>query len=174
MADEKKIVIIAGPNGAGKTTFAREFLPKEAGCPLFVNADMIAEGISPFIPEEASFRAGRLMLEEIHAHLRRNESFAFETTLSGKTYAQMIPEWQRSGYMVKLIFLSLPDVNIAIERVRGRVQQGGHNVPEEVIRRRYEKGWHNFQYLYKELASSWILYDNSGELPEMIDEGARR
>lgn len=173
MTGEKKIVIIAGPNGAGKTTFAREFLPKEAGCPLFVNADMIAEGISPFMPEKASFRAGRLMLEEIHTHLRRNKSFAFETTLSGKIYAQMIPKWQKSGYAVKLIFLSLFDANIAIERVKGRVQQGGHNIPEDVIRRRYKKGWHNFQYLYKELVSSWILYDNSGERPKMIGEGER-
>jgi predicted ABC-type ATPase len=86
----------------------------------------------------------------------------------------MIPEWQRAGYMVKLIFLSLPDVNIANERVKGRVKQGGHNVPEDVIRRRYEKGWHNFQATYKQLVDAWILYENSGERPEMIDEGEIR
>ena len=118
--------------------------------------------------------AGRLMLEEIKDHLLHGKSFAFETTLSGKMYAQMIPEWQRMGYMVKLIFLSLPDIKIAIERVKGRVQQGGHNVPEGIIKRRYEKGWHNFQNIYKQLVDAWILYDNSGKTPKMLDEGGKR
>jgi len=127
-AYNKRIVIIAGPNGAGKTTFAREFLPNEANCPIFVNADLIAAGLSPFAPELAAFKAGRLMLEEIAAHVKRGESFAFETTLSGLTYAQMIPVWRSSGYAVELAFLSLPDVEMAIERVAMRVRQGGHNV----------------------------------------------
>ena len=173
MSRGKKIVIIAGPNGAGKTTFAREFLPNEAGCPLFVNADLIAEGLSPFSPEQAAFRAGRLLIEEISRHVIHGESFAFETTLSGRTYAKMIPDWQRLGYKVKLVFLYLPDVEIAIERVRYRVQQGGHNVPERIIRRRYEKGWNNFHKIYKKLVDAWVLFDNSGRTPRLIDEGEK-
>ena len=149
----KRIVIIAGPNGAGKTTFAREFLPNEANCPIFVNADLIAAGLSPFAPDTAAFKAGRLMLEEIAIHVKRGESFAFETTLAGLTYTQMIPVWRASGYMVKLIFLSLPDVAIAIERVATRVIQGGHNVPEDVIRRSFTHGIKNFER-YKALVDS--------------------
>ena len=153
----KRIIMIAGSNGAGKTTFAREFLPKEAGCPLFVNADLIAAGLSPFEPERAAIRAGRLMIEEIDAHVRRKESFAFETTLSGRRYARMIPRWQDFGYRIKLIFLYLKDVKIAIERVRVRVRQGGHGVPEGVIRKRYEAGWNNFQHIYKGCVDQWVL-----------------
>ncbi len=169
-----KIVIIAGPNGAGKTTFAREFLPKEAGCPIFVNADLIAAGISPFKPEIASFHAGRLMMEEIKRHAASGENFAFETTLSGKTYAHLIPEWRTIGHEVKLIFLYLPDVAAAIERVKNRVRQGGHSVPEHTIRRRYEKGWNNFQHLYKQLVNAWVLYDNSGPRPRILDKGENK
>src|SRR5438876_7097544 len=107
MTGKEKTVIIAGPNGAGKTTFAREFLPNEADCPIFVNADLIAAALAPFSPEAAAFRAGRLMLEEIDNHVRRGESFAFETTLSGLMYARLIPKWRQLGYRVRLIFLSL-------------------------------------------------------------------
>lgn len=173
MNKDKKIIIIAGPNGAGKTTFALEYLPKEASCPVFVNADLIAAGISPFIPELAAFHAGRLMIEEIKRHASSGESFAFETTLSGRTYAQLIPEWRRIGYKIKLIFLYLPDVLTAIERVKNRVKQGGHNVPGQTIRRRYEKGWYNFQHVYKQLVDAWVLFDNSGEKPRLLDEGEK-
>lgn len=173
MIKKKKIVIIAGPNGAGKTTFALEFLPNEGGCPIFVNADLIAAGISPFLPDKAAFHAGRLMIEEINRHALNGESFAFETTLSGKAYAQMIPEWQQMGYKVKLVFLYLPDVSIAIERVKYRVEQGGHNIPEKIIRRRYEKGWQNFQSLYKHLVDAWVLFDNSGMTPDLLDGGGK-
>ena len=166
----KRIVIIAGPNGAGKTTFAREFLPNEANCPIFVNADLIAAGLSPFAPELAAFKAGRLMLEEIASHVKRGESFAFETTLAGLTYTQMIPSWRASGYKVELAFLSLPDAEMAIERVANRVQQGGHNVPEEVIRRRFVHGLKNFER-YKTLVDSWQLYDNSDIQTILIAEG---
>jgi predicted ABC-type ATPase len=165
--------IIARPNRAGKTTFAREFLPKEAGCPVFVNADLIAEGLSPFAPEAADLRAGRLMLKEIESHVCQGEGFAFETTLSGRRYARMIPRWQNMGYRVKLIFLYLPNVTIAIERVRVRVKQGGHDIPEDVIRRRYEAGWKNFQEVYKDLVDTWVLYDNSGEQPVLVDAGEK-
>lgn len=165
----KRIVIIAGPNGAGKTTFAREFLPTDAELPNFVNADLIAAGLSPFAPDLAAFKAGRLMLEAIADYAKRGESFSFETTLSGLTYAQMIPMWRSSGYLVKLIFLSLPNVGIALERVATRVIQGGHNVPEEVIRRRFTQGMKNFEH-YKMLVDSWQLYDNSGAPTVLLDE----
>ena len=165
----ERIVIIAGPNGAGKTTFAREFLPTDADCPNFVNADLIAAGLSPFAPDVAAFKAGRIMLETIADYAKRGESFSFETTLSGLTYAQMIPVWRASGYAVKLIFLSLPDVEIAIERVATRVIQGGHNVPEEFIRRRFAHGIANFER-YKLLVDSWQLYDNSDAPPVLLDE----
>ena len=172
-AKGKRIVIIAGPNGAGKTTFAREFLPTDVDLPNFVNADLIAAGLSPFAPDLAAFRAGRLMLETIADYAKRGESFSFETTLSGLTYAQMIPVWRASGYMVKLIFLSLPDVAIAIERVATRVMQGGHNVPEDVIRRRFEHGIKNFDR-YKMLVDSWQLYDNSDAPVVLINEGQNK
>ena len=164
----KRIIIIAGPNGAGKTTFAREFLPNEANCPIFVNADLIAAGLSPFAPELAAFKAGRIMLESIAEHVKRGESFAFETTLSGLTYTQMIPAWRAAGYVVKLIFLSLPEVEIAVERVAARVSQGGHNIPEDVIRRRFTHGIRNFER-YKALVNSWQLYDNS-DIPAVLLE----
>jgi len=167
----RKIVIIAGPNGAGKTTFAREFLPNEAGCPVFVNADLIAAGLAPFDPARVALRAGRLMLEEIHAHVRKGESFAFETTLSGRHYAQLIPQWRDLGYKVKLIFLSLPTPAMAIERVRVRVAQDGHNVPTDVIRRRFFSGRRNFENIYQKLVDAWALYDNAGEKPVLLDEG---
>jgi predicted ABC-type ATPase len=173
MKPDMKILIIAGPNGAGKTTFAREFLPREAGCPLFVNADLIAAGLSPFAPGSANIRAGRLMIEEIESHVRRRESFAFETTLSGRRYARMIPRWQRMGYTVKLVFLFVGDVKLAIERVRVRVKQGGHDVPEDVTMRRYSAGWRNFQQLYKGLVDSWVVYDNSGEKPVLLNDGGK-
>lgn len=170
--NEKRIIIIAGPNGAGKTTFALEYLPNEAGCSLFVNADLIADGLSPFDPGLVALRAGRLMLEEINRHARSGASFAFETTLSGRRYVQQIPRWRRSGYRVQLIFLQLQNEALAIERVAVRVRQGGHSVPEEVIRRRFKQGWRNFQNIYRELVDSWQVYDNSGERAELIEKGS--
>ena len=168
-AHTKRIVIIAGPNGVGKTTFAREFLPTDAELPNFVNADLIAAGLSPFAPDLAAFKAGRIMLETIADYAKRGESFSFETTLSGLSYAQMIPVWRSSGYLVKLIFLSLPNIEIALERVATRVIQGGHNVPEVVIRRRFVHGIQNFDH-YKVLVDSWQLYDNSDAPPILLDE----
>lgn len=161
----KKIIIIAGPNGAGKTTFARSFLPMEAGVPRFINADAIAAGLAAFAPETAALRAGRLMLEEIDLCAARGESFAFETTLSGLTYLRHIAEWRAQGYRVSLYFLSLSNVEAAIERVIERVRQGGHNIPEQVIRRRFTSGLANFEKHYKMAVSDWVLYDNSG--PEL-------
>lgn len=175
MTDEKfngKIIIIAGPNGAGKTTFARSFLPSEAKLLRFINADLIAAGISPFAPETASLRAGRLMLAEIEQCVSRGDSFAFETTLSGMGYLRHIHEWRQRGYFVSLFFLTLPNVETAIARVAERVQQGGHNIPEPVIRRRFLSGWHNFQLLYQAAVDEWAVYDNTGRIPVLLEWGS--
>jgi predicted ABC-type ATPase len=174
MPHKKRIIIIAGPNGAGKTTFAREYLMKEAHCPDFVNVDLIAAGLSPFNPQRAAIRAGRIMLTEIQRRVRKDESFAFETTLSGHVYARMIPEWRNSGYRVRLIFLELPDPKMAISRVKMRVAQGGHNVSSPVVRRRFNAGLRNFHDVYKRLVDNWEWYDNSGTIPQLISAGANR
>ncbi len=161
----KKILMIAGPNGAGKTTFARSFLPAEAQCLRFINADLIAAGLSPFAPDVAAFRAGRIMLEEIATCVSRGESFAFETTLSGLSYLRHIREWRKLGYHVSLFFLCLPDAETAIARVAERVRQGGHNIPEPVIRRRFAAGLKNLERAYKSAVNRWGVYDNSGPVP---------
>ncbi len=171
MTNTPKIVIIAGPNGAGKTTFAREFLPHEANCPDFINADLIAAGLSPFKPETVAFRAGRLMLEEIHEKVSQNKSFAFETTLSGRTYVKLLRECRKRGYHIVLVFLSLPSADMAVARVAARVTQGGHNVPEADIRRRFAAGLNNFHDVYKGAVDGWTLYDNSGNVPIVIERG---
>lgn len=168
-----KIVIIAGPNGAGKTTFAREFLPNEGDCPTFINADLIAAGISPFNPEEVSVRAGRLMLEELENQVRQRKNFAFETTLSGRTYQKKIGDWQNLGYHVKLIFLSLPHADLAVARVAARVAQGGHNIPEATIRRRFALGLDNLETIYQRLVDAWVLYDNAGSIPKLLQWGEK-
>jgi len=171
MAEPKRIVIVAGPNGAGKTTFAKEFLPREAGCPDFINVDLIAAGLSPFAPERAAFRAARVMLDEIHHRVRKGASFAFESTLAGRNYARWIPRWRAAGYHVKLIFLSLPTADLATARVATRVAMGGHNVPETIVRRRFDAGLRNFKALYRGLVNSWVLYDNSGQTPQPLATG---
>src|SRR5690242_19663714 len=155
MPRKQRIIIIAGPNGAGKTTFAREYLVNEAHCPDFINVDLIAAGLSPFDPDRAAIQAGRLMLSEIQRRVRKSESFAFETTLSGHVYARMISEWRRSSYRVRLIFLGLPNPEVAISRVAMRVAQGGHNVSSRVIRRRFDAGRRNFQNIYLHLVDNW-------------------
>lgn len=169
METSPRVIIIAGPNGAGKTTFAREFLPKEAGLPIFINADLIAAGLSPFNPEVAAIQAGRIMLTEIAEKAAKRASFAFETTLSGHGYARHIVEWRDCGYRVELFFLSLDTPETAISRVKSRVEQGGHNVPEATIRRRFASGLANFHHLYKPLVDAWMLYDNSGNEPIRLD-----
>ena len=165
----KKIIIIAGPNGAGKTTFARSFLPEEAQCLRFINADLIAAGLSPFAPETAAFKAGRLMLEEMANCVQKGESFAFETTLSGLHYLVRIKQWQEQGYHVSLFFLYLPDVETAIARVAARVKQGGHDIPSDVIRRRFTAGLRNFHQVYKSVVDLWALFDNAGETPVLLE-----
>ncbi|MDE2420199.1 MAG: zeta toxin family protein [Gammaproteobacteria bacterium] len=168
-SEAPKIIIIAGANGAGKTTFAREYLPNEAHCPVFVNADLIAAGLSPFAPDTAAITAGRLMLQMLDDLTTQRKSFAFETTLSGKSYAQKIKHWHTLGYHVKLIFLELPDAETAVKRVAYRVSQGGHNIPEETIRRRFVAGLNNFHQLYKPLVDAWLLFDSSDTIAKLID-----
>jgi predicted ABC-type ATPase len=169
----RKIIIIAGPNGAGKTTFARAFLPEEAQCPRFINADLIAAGLSPFAPEAEAFKAGRLMLGEIAVCTAKGESFGFETTLSGLGYLRQIEGWRQQGYHVALFFLSLPTPELAIARVAERVKQGGHNIPEPVIRRRFSAGKSNFENHYRLAVDAWALYDNSGDSPVLIEWGEK-
>jgi predicted ABC-type ATPase len=159
------LYIIGGPNGAGKTTFAREFLPNYADCKNFINADLIAEGVAPFSPEAVAFRAGRLMLEEINLYVRRGADFGFETTLSGRSYLGLIRRFKKRGYRVHFFFLMVPTVDLALTRVWGRVSEGGHDVPESVVRRRFGRSMHNFFAYYRQLGDSWIVFDNSGATP---------
>lgn len=167
----KKIIIIAGPNGAGKTTFATMFLPQEAQCPRFINADLIAAGLSPFAPEAAAVKAGRLMLAEIDECVTRAESFAFETTLAGVVYLRHIRQWRDLRYHVSLFFLRLPSPETAIARVAMRVRQGGHDISEDVIRRRFNAGLRNLEQAYKSAVDAWAVYDNSGEKPILLEWG---
>lgn len=167
---KKKCYILAGPNGAGKTTFAQEFLPIEAECLNFINADLIAQGLAPFQPSRMAVEAGRLMIRYIEDCVRKDESFAFETTLSGKGYIKKIQDWKKQGYEIIIYFLKLPSVEFAVQRVKLRVSRGGHNIPEQDIRRRFERSWVNFNSFYKQLADSWIIFDTSGKVPVILDE----
>jgi len=168
---ERKIIIIAGPNGAGKTTFARTFLPHEAQTPRFINADLIAAGLSPFAPEHAAIKAGRLMLQEITESAAKGESFAFETTLSGKRWLRHIQDWRQQGWYIVLYFLALRSVEIARSRVAERVRQGGHHIPDTVIERRFKAGLYNFEHHYKHCVDEWSCYDNSENIPVLLASG---
>ncbi|MCF8037852.1 MAG: zeta toxin family protein [Desulfohalobiaceae bacterium] len=162
------VYIIAGPNGAGKTTFAEEFLPGFVHCREFLNADLIAAGLSPFAPETQDFKAARLFLSRLHELVTNRQNFAFETTLSGRSYIQRLYEMKSQGYYIVLFFLWLPNVEMAIKRVQARVNQGGHNVPEDIIKRRYANGLNNFFSLYKPIAQAWHLYDASLFPPRIV------
>lgn len=167
----KVAYIVAGPNGAGKTTFATEYLPRFANCLRFINADLIAAGLEPFAPERAHVSAGRLMLERIDQSLSRGESFAIESTLSGLGYTKRIPKWHDLGYAIALFYLHLDDVGIALHRVRARVAQGGHHIPEPVIRRRFLRSQKNFEARYKGLCDQWLLLDASQTQPVLVAHG---
>jgi predicted ABC-type ATPase len=166
----KRCYIIAGPNGAGKTTFAKSFLPSEGECLNFINVDLIAEGLSPLAPDRARIAAGRLLLKKIDACAASGESFAFETTLSGMGYVERMREWRRKGYEIIIYYLRLPSVEMAIDRVRVRVAEGGHDVPEEDTRRRFHRGWNNFVDTYQDLADAWVIFDTSGPEPIIVEE----
>jgi len=162
------LYIIAGPNGAGKTTFARKFLPQYAECLEFVNADLIAGGLSPFAPERAAILGGRLMLEQIHSLAERGLDFGFETTLSGKTYVKLLQDMRKGRYLIHIFFLWITNVKLALERIELRIRNGGHHIPESIVRRRFDRSLPNFLQFYKPLADSWAIFDNSGDAPKMI------
>ena len=166
-----RCIVIAGPNGAGKTTFAREFLPREAGVIHFVNADLIAGGLSPLRPELAARRAGRLVLTELTRLAKARKDFAFESTLSGRTYLRVLSRWNTAGYRIEMVFLSLPSAQLALQRIAARVRQGGHNVPRADVLRRFDRSWNNFHTLYRPLAHTWAVYDNSGDAPRLLEDG---
>jgi predicted ABC-type ATPase len=162
------VYLIAGPNGAGKTTFASEFLPEFVKCREFLNADLIAAGLSPFAPESQNVRAGRLLLQRIDELAADHETFGFETTFSGRTYVKLLGDMKSSGYHIALFFLWLPNADMAVQRVENRVQQGGHAVPPDDIRRRYWLGAKNLFELYLPIADVWWLYDASRLPPKLI------
>ena len=170
-AKSPRCIVIAGPNGAGKTTFAKEFLPKEASVVHFVNADLIASGLSPFDPTLAGRTPGRLVPQELDrlAHGRKN--FAFESTLSGLTYVQRLKNLKLAGYRIEIIFLWLPSPRVALRRIAMRVRQGGHDVPRHEVLRRFDRDWKNFHAVYRSLAATWSVYDNSEDVPRLIEEG---
>jgi predicted ABC-type ATPase len=164
------IVIVAGPNGAGKSTVAPALLHGTLAVDEFVNADVIASGLSAFDPESAAIAAGRVMLARLHELAEQRESFAFETTLASRTFAPWLRNLRATGYQIHLLFLWLPSAEFALDRVADRVRAGGHNVPAETVRRRYQAGLRNLFSLYEPLASAWRLYDSSGLKPALIAE----
>lgn len=173
MEEKKKmnLYIIAGCNGAGKTTASFTVLPEMLGCQEFVNADEIAKGLSPFNPEGVALQAGRLMIERVIHLLKEGETFAFETTLATRSYVKLIQQAQRRGYFVTLLFFSLSTPEQAVRRVAKRVSQGGHNIPTEVIYRRYDSGLSNLFNLYMPICDYWAFYDNSACPVEKIASG---
>ncbi len=166
---QPRCFLIAGPNGAGKTTFAREFLPKDAGVVHFVNADLIAGGLSPLRPELAALAAGRLVLAELDRLAHARVDFAFESTLSGLLFAVRLKRWKAAGYWIHLVFLRVPSTQLALRRIAARVRQGGHDVPKDDVIRRFERSWQNFVRVYQPLADAWTVYDNSTERPELVE-----
>lgn len=166
--EEKNLYIIAGCNGAGKTTASYTILPEIIDCKEFVNADEIAKGLSPFQPEKVSFEAGRIMLQRVNDLLHQNQSFAFETTLSTRSYKNKVIQAKKQGYSVTLLFFWLNNVDLAKERVKTRVIEGGHNIPEDVIERRYYKGINNLFAIYLDLVDGVLIFDNSYGKHELI------
>jgi predicted ABC-type ATPase len=167
---KKNLYVIAGCNGAGKTTASFTILPEILDCKEFVNADEIARGISPFQPESVSFEAGRIMLKRIDDLLKENIIFAFETTLATKSYKQLINKAKEQGYQTTLLFFWLQNVELAIERVKARVSEGGHNIEVDVIKRRYLRGIENLFKIYLPIFDEILIFDNSAGKPELIAE----
>jgi predicted ABC-type ATPase len=166
-----RCIVIAGPNGAGKTTFARDFLPHIAKIIHFVNADSIAAGISPLKPELAAVAAGRIFLAELNRLCAARIDFAFESTLSGLAHAERMKRFKDLGYEIDIHFLRISNPRLSMSRVAARVKQGGHNVPKADILRRFDRGWANFQTVYRPLANFWAVYDNSGSRPLVVETG---
>ncbi len=165
------LYIIGGCNGAGKTTASYTILPEILNCKEFVNADEIAKGLSPFQPETVSFHAGRIMLDRINELLEQNVDFAIETTLTTLSYQNMIKLARANGYKITLLFFWLSDVNQAIERVKKRVSEGGHNISEDIIKRRYKKGILNLTNPFLSICDYWLIIDNSRRPFTFIAEG---
>ena len=163
-------VVIAGPNGAGKTTFAREFLPAHHGIIHFVNADLVASGLSPLRPQLAARAAGRLVLAELRRLAKERCDFAFETTLSGLGYARLLSGLKARGYRLEMVYLQIGSPQLARHRIAARVKQGGHDVPKKDVERRFVRSWENFQSLYRGLANRWTVFDNSGPTPRFLDQ----
>jgi predicted ABC-type ATPase len=167
------VVVIAGPNGAGKSTSAARLLPEGLDISHFVNADVIAAGLSAHAPEEVALEAGRIMLGRLDELAAQRQSFAFETTLSARTYARFLRRLQFEGYQVHLVYVWLEAPELAIKRVAERVRRGGHHIPDETVVRRYYRGLKNFKTLYSQIADSWILCDNSKRWLRVVAEGGR-
>jgi predicted ABC-type ATPase len=163
--------VIAGPNGAGKTTFAQEFLPRGAKVVRFVNADLIAAGLSPLDPRLAMVAAGRIFFMELDRLAAMRTDFAFESTLSGIALASKLRRWKARGYSIEIIYLALPSAQLALRRVAARVRQGGHDVPRQDVLRRYGRSRANFESIYRPLADRWAVYDNAGETPKLTERG---
>lgn len=159
------VIVIAGPNGAGKSTLAPALLRDTFSIAEYVNADTIAEGLSAFAPEDASFDAGRVMLRRLRELADEGKDFAFETTLASRFYAAWLCQLKQRGYRVHLVFLWLANVELALERVRTRVFSGGHDIPERTVRRRHERGLRNLFALYLPIANSWRVFDASPTIP---------
>jgi len=170
---EKHLYIISGPNGAGKTTASYSVLPKILQCKEFVNADEIARGLSPFNPESVSIEAGRLMLNRIKELLSRNESFSIETTLSTRSYFRLVEKAHQQGYEVTLLFFWLKSPEQAMERVAERVSKGGHNIPQDIIVRRYYEGIYNLFNIYMSIVDTWVLVNNSETPRSIIASGGK-
>jgi predicted ABC-type ATPase len=168
--ESPRCIIIAGPNGAGKTTFAREYLPKDAGVIHFVNADLLAAGLSPLRPESAVLAAGRWFLMELDRLAKARFDFAFESTLSGLTYLGRLKRWKVAGYRIEIIYLRLASPQLALRRIAARVKQGGHDVPRADVLRRFDRGWKNFMAAYRLQADVWTVYDNSGDSPKLLEK----
>jgi predicted ABC-type ATPase len=163
-----KLYVIAGPNGSGKTTFAEKFLPHYVDCFEFINADLIAKGLSPFLPAKVAIKAGKILLEQISDCSRRKVDFAFETTLSGKSYLNLFRQAKNHGYALHLFFLWLPTVQLALARIADRVRKGGHDIPECDVRRRFARGLKNLFHVYQPLFDTWSVFDNSTSEPELV------
>ena len=173
MSEGKQLYIISGCNGAGKTTASYTVLPEVLQCKEFVNADEIARGLSPFNPEGMAIEAGRLMLKRIAELMEEEESFSIETTLATRSYALLVKAAQKKGYKVSLIYFWLNSPELAVNRVRQRVSEGGHNIPEDIIRRRYIAGINNLFKIYMPCVDYWLVADNSHESRIVIAEGGR-
>ncbi len=164
------LFIIAGPNGAGKTTYVRDFLPTEMRCREFVNADLIAAGLSPFAPDRVALEAGRIMLKRLRELFERRENFSFETTLTGYGYTHLLREMKASGYRIRLDFLWIPHLDVTRARVSQRVKKGGHDIPDAVQLRRFGKGLRLLLEHYRPLVHYWRLFDNTGQNPHLVVE----